>query len=92
VTVAFVYLLRCNDGSLYCGWTIDLEKRLSAHARGSGSRYTRSRLPVELAGAWETPDRTTARRLEAQIKQRPRSEKEALLTGAISLSEASPCA
>jgi putative endonuclease len=79
---AFVYLLRCRDGSLYCGWTIDLETRLAAHSAGRGARYTRSRLPVELAAAWSTEDRSTARRLEAHIKRRPRPEKEELLAGA----------
>ena len=44
-----VYLLRCADGTLYCGWTTDLERRLAAHNAGRASRYTRSRLPVELA-------------------------------------------
>jgi putative endonuclease len=79
--VAFVYLLRCRDGSLYCGWTIDLEQRLAAHSSGRGGRYTRSRLPVALAAAWETPDRTTARSLEARIKRRKRPAKERLLAG-----------
>ena len=49
MTDAWVYLLRCADGSLYTGWTNDLDKRLAAHAAGTASRYTRSRLPVELA-------------------------------------------
>jgi putative endonuclease len=82
VRVAFVYLLRCGDGSLYCGWTVDLDARLDKHAAGRGARYTRSRLPVALAAAWATPDRTTARRLEAHIKTRTRAEKERLLAGA----------
>jgi putative endonuclease len=77
-----VYLLRCRDGSLYCGWTVDLEARLAAHAAGRGGRYTRSRLPVELAAAWSTADRSTARRLEAHIKRRPRPDKDRLLAGA----------
>ena len=68
--VAYVYLLRCRDGSLYCGWTTDLDARLEAHATGKGGRYTRSRLPVALAAAWRTPDRTTARSLEGRIKRR----------------------
>lgn len=80
--VAFVYLLRCADDSLYCGWTVDLEARLAAHTAGRGARYTRSRLPVTLAAAWTTPDRSAARRLEAQIKRRTRVAKEELLAGA----------
>ena len=45
---AYVYMLRCADGSLYTGWTNDMEKRLKAHQSGQGAKYTRSRGPVEL--------------------------------------------
>jgi putative endonuclease len=79
--VAFVYLLRCRDGSLYCGWTVDLDARLAAHEAGRGGRYTRSRLPVTLVAAWRMPDRTSARSLEARIKRLRRPAKERLLTG-----------
>lgn len=75
-----VYLLRCADGSLYTGWTNDLAKRLAAHAAGTASRYTRSRLPVELALALPQPDRSAAMREEARIKRLPRARKLALLT------------
>ena len=44
----YVYLLKCGDGSLYCGWTTDLEARVEQHALGRGAKYTRSRLPVKL--------------------------------------------
>jgi putative endonuclease len=76
---AWVYLLRCADASLYCGWTVDLERRLARHAAGTASAYTRSRRPVELALALPMPDRTAARREEARIKALPRAEKLALL-------------
>jgi putative endonuclease len=76
---AFVYLLRCSDASLYCGWTFDLELRLEAHRAGKGARYTRSRLPVELAAVFEMPDAASARREEARIKQLTRDEKLALI-------------
>ena len=79
---AFVYILRCADGSLYTGWTVDLERRLAAHAAGTGSRYTRARLPVTLAASWELEDRTAARREEARIKALSRAEKLSLLEGA----------
>jgi putative endonuclease len=75
----FVYLLRCADGSLYTGWTVDLERRLAAHNAGKASRYTRSRLPVELAGVIEVDDRSTAMREEARIKLLTREQKLALL-------------
>lgn len=72
---AWVYLLRCADGSLYTGWTNDLPKRLAAHAAGTASRYTRSRLPVELAVAMPQPDRSAAMREEARVKRLPRTQK-----------------
>ena len=70
-----VYLLRCADGSLYCGWTTDVERRLAAHRAGTASRYTRSRLPVELAAAIPVADRSAALREEARIKRLPRAAK-----------------
>ncbi len=78
---AFVYLLRCRDGSLYCGWTSNLERRLAMHAAGRASRYTRSRLPVELALAQPMADRGAARREEARIKRLTRTQKLALIAG-----------
>ena len=84
--MAWVYLLRCADGTLYCGWTVDLDARLAAHNAGRASRYTRSRLPVALAWSDEQPDRTAARREEARIKALPRAAKLALIATAV------PCA
>lgn len=81
MSTAIVYLLRCGDGSLYCGWTTDIERRVAAHAAGRGGRYTRSRLPVALAAAWTVPDRTAARRLEAELKRLKRPAKERLVAG-----------
>ena len=77
--VAWVYMLRCADGSLYTGWTVDLERRFAAHAAGRGSRYTRSRLPVALVATLPMPDSGAARREEARIKRLPRAAKLALL-------------
>lgn len=76
---AFVYILRCADGSLYVGWTIDLERRIRQHQNSRASKYTRSRLPVELAAWFAVPDRTEARRLEARLKALPRARKLELL-------------
>lgn len=73
--MAFVYLLRCADGTLYCGWTTDIERRLAAHRSGTGSRYTRSRRPVELALVIQVADRSAALREEARIKRLPRAAK-----------------
>jgi putative endonuclease len=73
--VPYVYLLRCADDSLYCGWTTDLARRLAEHQAGRASRYTRSRLPVEVATAFAVADRSAARREEARIKRLPRAAK-----------------
>ena len=51
----WVYISRCGDGSLYTGWTNDLERRLAAHASGKGGKYTRSHLPVELVYSGPSP-------------------------------------
>ena len=71
----YVYLLRCADDSLYCGWTTDVERRLAAHRAGTASRYTRSRGPVELAAVVAVADRSAALREEARVKRLPRSDK-----------------
>lgn len=75
VPMPCVYLLRCSDGSLYCGWTTDIGKRVAAHGAGTASRYTRSRRPVELAGLISVADRSEALREEARIKRLPRTDK-----------------
>jgi putative endonuclease len=76
---AWVYVLRCRDGSLYTGWSTDVHRRLAVHRAGRASRYTASRLPVELALALPMRDRTAARREEARIKQLARQAKLALI-------------
>jgi putative endonuclease len=73
--VPYVYLLRCADESLYCGWTTDVERRLAAHAAGTASRYTRSRRPVALATVIEVEDRSAALKEEARIKRLTRAAK-----------------
>ena len=71
----FVYMLRCGDGSLYTGWTNDLEHRVKMHSEGKGGKYTRAHLPVELvySECYETP--TEARSREVKIKRLSRAEK-----------------
>ena len=75
----FVYMLRCRDGSLYTGYTDNVERRLSVHQSGKGAKYTRSRLPVELAYQEELPDKSAALKREAEIKKLSRQEKELLI-------------
>ena len=75
---AFVYLLRCADGTLYCGWSTDPERRLRQHQAGSASRYTRTRRPVELVYTREFATRSEAMREEARIKQLTPADKRRL--------------
>lgn len=81
----YTYILRCADGSLYTGWTNDLEKRLKAHNAGTASKYTRSRRPVALV--WHTASATKeqAMSLEARIKRLPRADKLKLISGEAAL-------
>ncbi len=76
----FVYILRCGDGSLYTGWTKDLEKRLAAHASGKGAKYTRSHLPVELVYSESYASSHEAMSRERQLKALSRREKLALIS------------
>lgn len=76
---AFVYMLRCKDGSLYTGWTNDLEHRLAMHNSGCGAKYTRGRGPLELVYSEELPDKEAALRRECAIKKLRREQKLALL-------------
>lgn len=75
----YTYMLRCGDGSLYTGWTNDLEKRVAAHSAGKGGKYTRSRLPVELVYSEEHETKEEAMRREWAIKHMTRREKLALI-------------
>ncbi|OLC03747.1 MAG: hypothetical protein AUH78_08935 [Gemmatimonadetes bacterium 13_1_40CM_4_69_8] len=74
-----VYLLRCRDGSLYTGITNDLPRRLSRHAAGTASAYTRSRRPVRLVYQERQPSRSAALRREAVLRRLPRAAKLAVL-------------
>lgn len=76
---AFTYILVCADGTLYTGWTNDLEKRLAAHNAGTGAKYTRSRRPVRLLYYEAFRERCEAQRRECEIKRLPREKKLALV-------------
>jgi putative endonuclease len=77
--VPFVYLLRCRDDSLYAGAAKNLAARVREHQRGRASRYTRSRLPVELAWSLEVTTWSEALREEHRIKRLGRRAKLALV-------------
>jgi len=75
-----VYLIRCSDGSLYCGITNNLKNRLATHNSGKGAKYTRSRRPVELVVASFKMTKSDALKLEYRVKQVPVCKKNFELT------------
>ncbi len=77
--VCCTYLLLCSDGTLYCGWTNDLKRRLNSHNRGTGGKYTASRRPVRLVWVECFPTRQEAMKREWQIKHMTRQQKLRLL-------------
>jgi predicted GIY-YIG superfamily endonuclease len=77
----FVYIARCNDGSLYTGIALDIALRISAHNRGRGARYTRGRGPLAVCAQRRCGSKGAALRLEWAVKRLPRPEKETLLVG-----------
>lgn len=76
----FCYLLLCADDTLYCGITNDLDKRIAAHNTGTASKYTRTRVPVELVFAECCDGRSAASRREMEIKKLKRADKLALVS------------
>ena len=75
----YVYILKCNDGTLYTGITNDLGKRVSSHNKGTGAKYTKTRTPVEIVYHEEATDRSEASKREYQIKKLSRLAKENLI-------------
>ncbi len=72
---AYTYIVECSDGTLYTGWTNDLEKRMAAHNQGKGAKYTKPRLPVVLKYYESFETKQEAMRREYAIKQLKREEK-----------------
>ncbi|HJC48579.1 MAG TPA: GIY-YIG nuclease family protein [Candidatus Lachnoclostridium pullistercoris] len=75
----YTYLVKCADGTLYCGWTNCLEKRLEAHNSGKGAKYTKARRPVTLVYYEEFATKEEAMSREWAIKRLSRREKEELI-------------
>lgn len=75
----YTYIVECSDGTLYTGWTNNLEQRITVHNQGKGAKYTRSRLPVTLKYYEVFEKKEEAMRREYQIKQMKRREKEQLI-------------
>lgn len=74
----YTYILECSDGTLYCGWTNNLENRVKTHNSGKGAKYTRSRLPVKLVYFEEYETKQEAMRREYEIKHMRRKDKQRL--------------
>lgn len=77
----YTYILTCADGTFYCGWTNDLDKRVKAHNAGQGAKYTKSRRPVALSYFETFQTKEEAMKREYAIKRLTRKKKEALLRG-----------
>ena len=75
----YTYIVRCADGTLYTGWTNDLEKRMKAHNEGTGAKYTRSRRPVELVYSEQFDTKEEAMSREYRIKRMSRQQKMELI-------------
>ena len=71
----YTYILRCQDDTLYTGWTTDLEKRVETHNLGKGAKYTRTRLPDELVYYEAFASKEEAMSREWHIKQLSRKDK-----------------
>ena len=77
-TIWYLYILQCGDGSLYTGITTDVSRRLDAHRRGKGAKYTRGRGPLELVYQEACGTHSDAMKRELEVKAMPRAQKEQL--------------
>ena len=77
----YVYIVECEDGTYYTGWTNNLDKRLKAHNDGKGAKYTRARRPVSLVYYEEFRTKEEAMRREYAMKRMTRNEKNKLISG-----------
>jgi putative endonuclease len=75
----YVYIVECRDNTFYTGWTVNIEKRLECHNQGRGSKYTRSRLPVQLRYLERVASKREACQKEYRIKRLSKTEKEKLI-------------
>ena len=77
----YAYIVECADGTYYCGYTNNLEKRIDTHNKGKGAKYTRPRLPVALVYFEEFDSKEKAMSREWHLKQLTHAEKRALAQG-----------
>jgi putative endonuclease len=76
----YAYLARCNDDTLYAGYTNDIENREEAHNEGNGARYTRMRRPVKIVYFEGFVNRSDAMKREYELKQLSKKDKEKLVS------------
>ncbi len=81
----YVYVLKCKDGSFYTGYTNNLKRRLKLHNEGKASKYTRSRLPVEIIAYWAHETKGEALRAEVAFKKLSKSQKYNLINKSMRL-------
>ena len=77
----YTYMLRCLDNSIYTGMTNDIEKRIEKHKTGKGAKYTKSHQAEKIEAVWRSKDKSLACKLEYQIKQLTKKQKEDLIKG-----------
>ena len=77
----YTYIIRCKDNSLYTGMTNNVNERFSNHMSGDGAKYTKSHIPDKLEAVWQSRDKSLACKLEYQIKQLTKQQKEKIIMG-----------
>lgn len=77
----YTYMIRCEDGSIYTGITNNVENRINRHISGHGAKYTKSRKPKIIEAVWRSKDKSLASKLEYQIKQLTKKQKEEIIHG-----------
>lgn len=77
----YTYMIRCSDNSIYTGMTNNIEKRLSEHLTNKGAKYTKSHQVEKLEAVWRSKEKSLACKLEYQIKQLTKRQKEDIING-----------
>ena len=77
----YTYMIRCKDNSLYTGMTNNIENRMKKHISGTGAKYTKSHKAEKVEAVWRSKDKSLACKLEYQLKQLEKRQKEELING-----------
>ena len=77
----YTYMLRCTDNSIYTGMTNNIENRFKEHIEGTGAKYTKSHKVDKIEAVWRSRDKSLACKLEYQIKQLSKQQKEKIIQG-----------